>query len=246
MYAYINDLSEREPSNWWETSQMEISFCLKNNAFYEIKFYPRDFQNFVYIFLVHLVSLVVDPCKEIFSLKLFTACLCNTWSKIDTFAWFWMCIIVDLADGVLAIGYMSSWVHLCCLRGEAKLWPCLSSHVLCLALGTPAWKLWGPVGYRMSSWTVSLLPSMESLEKEMHELNRGSRTLALLVKKLCWKTSKCWEDTNKRNWLKHKNYTYFNMNGDRTHSDWTFKSSAMSTRSCSDLAWSWQSAQWFY
>lgn len=37
------------------------------------------------------------------------------------FECFWMCIIVDLACGVLAIGHMSSWVHLCCLRGEAKV-----------------------------------------------------------------------------------------------------------------------------
>lgn len=46
-------------------------FCLQNTAFSEIKFYPRDIQNFVHIFLVHLVSLVVDPCKEISSVKLF-------------------------------------------------------------------------------------------------------------------------------------------------------------------------------
>lgn len=101
-------------------------------------------------------------------------------------------------------------------------------------------------GGRMSFWTVGLLPSMESLEKEMHELSRGSHTLTLLGKKLCWKTSTCWVMGNERSWPKHKNFTYFNMNGDRTHSDWTFKSSAMSTRSCSAWARSWQSAQWFY
>ncbi|KAL2305365.1 hypothetical protein Nmel_007348 [Mimus melanotis] len=38
-----------------------------------------------------------------------------------------------------------------------------------------------PVGYRLSSWTEGLLPSMESLEKEMQELNRGSHTFTLWV-----------------------------------------------------------------
>lgn len=71
-----------------------------------------------------------------------------------------------------------------------------------------------PVGYRLSSWTVGLLPSMESLEKEMQELNGGSHTFTLWVEKLCWKTSKPWVMSN--GVQKHKNYTYFNMTGDRT------------------------------
>lgn len=66
-----------------------------------------------------------------------------------------------------------------------------------------------PVGYRMSFWTVGLLPSMESLEKERHELNRGSHTLTLRVKKLCWKTSRCWVMSNERSWPKHKSFSYF-------------------------------------
>lgn len=55
-----------------------IYFRLKNAAFSEIKFYPRDIQNFLHTFLVLLVLLVDDLCKEISSVKLFTACLFNT------------------------------------------------------------------------------------------------------------------------------------------------------------------------
>lgn len=94
---------------------------------------------------------------------------------------------------------------------KRKLWPCLSSLLLPFVLGTLVWCVWAACWYvACPPGTVGLLPSMERLQKEMHELNMGSHTaLSLLVEMFGWKMSKISVSSNKKSWPKHKNYTYF-------------------------------------
>lgn len=84
----------------------------------------------------------------------------------------WILLVVFWASGVRAAGFIYV-----AKRVKQKLWPCLSSLLLPFVLGTLVWCVWAACCYvACPLGIVGLLPSMESLEKEMHELNTGSQT----------------------------------------------------------------------